>query len=270
MAQDGRRGNWRIFKTSDKSKMLRIYEEKMGAFQIEGANRAGRCVITCDHASNHVPPWVAGGDLGIAAPDMARHIAYDVGAAGVARALGQLLDSPVICSNFSRLVIDPNRGLDDPTLIMRLYDGTIIPANRHITKVQVQERIDRLYHPYHTALAALAHRPNAAIIAIHSFTPCLLGRAPRPWHVGILFDPRSDRLSRALLAQLRAMDDLCVGENEPYAGHLPGDSIDRHGLQTGRENTLIELRNDLIDDAQKQLAWAQRLAPLINAAISAA
>jgi predicted N-formylglutamate amidohydrolase len=239
--------------------------ENMGAFQIDGADRAGRFVITCDHASNHVPDWVAGGDLGIAAPDMARHIAYDLGAAGVARAMGALLDSPVICSNFSRLVIDPNRGVDDPTLVMRLYDGTIIPANRHITPDQVQQRLDRLYHPYHNALADLAARPDAVIIAIHSFTPCLQGRAPRPWHVGVLFDARSDGLSRALLAQLRANPDLCVGENEPYAGHLPGDSIDRHGLQAGRENTLIEVRNDLIDDAQKQFAWAKTLADLIAA-----
>lgn len=269
MAQVGRRGNWRIFKTGDKYRMLRNYGEKMGAYHVEGANRAGRYVITCDHGSNHVPDWVAAGDLGIAPRDMARHIAFDIGAAGVARALGQLLDSPVICSNFSRLVIDPNRGLDDPTLIMRLYDGTIIPANRHITAQQVQDRIDRLYHPYHAALADLAQRPDAVIVAIHSFTPCLQGRAPRPWHVGVLFDARSDRLSRALLAQLHTQPDLCVGENEPYAGHLPGDSVHRHGLRKGRDNTLIEIRNDLIDDAQKQIAWAQRLAPLLKAANTA-
>ncbi len=128
----------------------------MTAFQIEGADRPARFVITCDHASNHVPDWVAGGDLGISASDMARHIAYDVGAAGVARGLGQILDAPVICSTFSRLVIDPNRGLDDPTLVMKLYDGTIIPANRHITRDQVQQRVAQLYQPYHTALAGLA------------------------------------------------------------------------------------------------------------------
>lgn len=238
----------------------------MGAYQIEGADRAGRFVITCDHASNHVPQWVAGGDLGIAARDMARHIAYDVGAAGVARALGAFLDSPVICSTFSRLVIDPNRGLNDPTLIMRLYDGTIIPANRHITPAQVQERIDRLYTPYHAALAKLAQREGRMIIAIHSFTPCLQGRTPRPWHVGVLFDARADRLSRALLAQLRRASDLCVGENEPYAGHLPGDSIDQHGIQMGRENTLIELRNDLIANSHDQVAWAERLAPMVEKA----
>ncbi len=86
---------------------------------------------------------------------------------------------------------------------------------------------------------------------------------PRPWHLGVLFDARSDRFSRALIGLLQAEGDLCVGQNEPYAGHLPGDSIDRHGLQMGRENTLIEVRNDLISGPKEQLAWASRLAPLL-------
>jgi len=242
----------------------------MVAYQIEGANRAGRFLITCDHASNHVPDWVAGGDLGISPEDMARHIAYDVGAAGAARALGAALDSPVICSHFSRLVIDPNRGLDDPTLIMRLYDGTIIPANRYIGADEVQSRIDRLYLPYHAALAELAaKRADTVIIAIHSFTRRLRGREPRPWQVGVLFDHRSDRLSQALMTQLRAAGDICVGENEPYAGHLAGDAIDQHALQMGRDNTLIEIRNDLISDSAGQAYWAQRLAPMIGRAVAA-
>lgn len=234
------------------------------AYVIDGEHRAGRFLITCDHASNYVPDWVAGGDLGIDASDMARHIAYDVGAEGVARALGVALDSPVICSRFSRLVIDPNRGLDDPTLIMQLYDGTIIPANRHLSVVEVQDRIDRLYRPYHAAYAELAaRRDDCVIVAIHSFTPCLKARAPRPWHVGVLFDHRDARFSRALLAQLSGQSDLCVGENEPYAGHLQGDAIDQHALRMGRDNTLVEIRNDLIADAQTQSAWAIRLAPML-------
>ncbi len=237
------------------------------AYQIDGEGRSGRFVITCDHATNLVPSWVAGGDLGISSQDMARHIALDVGAAGVARALGTALDSPVICSRFSRLVIDPNRGLDDPTLIMQLYDGTIIPANRHLTAQDVQARIDRLYLPYHAALADLAARQNGrAVVAIHSFTPCLRGRPPRSWHIGILFDARSDRFSRALLEILRTERDLCIGENEPYAGHLAGDSIDQHALQMQRENTLIELRNDLICNDQAQESWAARLAPMLRRA----
>lgn len=237
----------------------------MPAYHIYGENRPGRWVVTCDHASNRVPDWVAGGDLGIAPEDMARHIAWDVGAAGLARALGEALDSPVICSDFSRLVIDPNRGEDDPTLLMKLYDGTIIPANRHAGAEDLRQRLDRLYHPYHAALAGLAaRRDDTVILAIHSFTPCLKGRAPRPWHVGILYSHLDERLSLPLIARLRAEPDLCVGDNEPYAGHLPGDAIDRHALQTGRLNTLVEIRNDLIVSADAQSIWAQRLALILS------
>lgn len=234
-------------------------------FKITGKDRPGRWLITCDHASNAVPDWVAGGALGIGAADMARHIAYDLGAAGLARALGEALDSPVIESCFSRLVIDANRGEDDPTLLMRLYDGTIIPANRHAGERELQERLDRLYHPYHAAYADLAaRRADTVILAIHSFTPCLRGRAPRPWHVGVLYSHLDPRLSLPLIERLRQESDLCIGDNEPYAGHLPGDAIDRHALQRGRHNTLIELRNDLIGTESAQAAWAARLAPMLS------
>jgi predicted N-formylglutamate amidohydrolase len=241
----------------------------MSAFHILGEDRPGRWLVTCDHASNRVPDWVGGGDLGIAAEDMARHIAWDVGAAGLAQALGAALDSPVVMSDFSRLVIDPNRGEDDPTLVMKLYDGTIIPANRHIDAAGVQERLDRLYRPYHDALARLAgRRPDVVIVAIHSFTPCRKGRAPRPWQVGVLYSHLDERLSRVLIDRLVAEPDLCVGDNEPYSGHLPGDAIDRHALQPGRMNTLIEVRNDLIGTEADQRAWAARLAAILQAAMA--
>lgn len=243
----------------------------MSAFRIIGEERPGRWLVTCDHASNRVPGWVAGGDLGIGAEDMGRHIAWDVGAAGVAEALGAALDSPVVMSDFSRLVIDPNRGEDDPTLVMKLYDGTIIPANRHIGPDGVEERLERLYRPYHDALARLAgRRPDVVIVAVHSFTPCLKGRSPRPWHVGVLHSHLDGRLSHALIGVLGAEPDLCVGDNEPYSGHLPGDAIDRHALRFGRQNTLVEVRNDLIGTPEAQAAWGARLAPLLRRALAAA
>ncbi|MBL4927006.1 N-formylglutamate amidohydrolase [Fuscibacter oryzae] len=241
------------------------------AYQIEGEVRPGRWLITCDHASNAVPGWISGGTLGIGPEDMARHIAWDVGAWGVARALGQLLDSPVIGSAFSRLVIDPNRGEDDPTLVMKLYDGTIIPANRHAGAADTEQRLNRLYRPYHAALASLAARQaDTVIVAVHSFTPCLKGRPPRPWQAGILYSHLDDRLSAPLIAGLAVQSDLCVGDNEPYSGHLPGDAIDRHALQTGRLNTLIEVRNDLIATSEGQAHWAARLAPVLTEALTAA
>ena len=235
------------------------------AFLTEGEARPGRWLVTCDHASNRVPPWVASGSLGISDADMARHIAWDVGAAGLARALGAALDSPVILSDFSRLVIDPNRGEDDPTLVMQLYDGTVIPANRHIPPAAVQDRLDRLYRPYHAAYARLAARQSdTVIVAVHSFTPCLKGRPPRPWHVGVLYSHLDARLSSPLITRLIAETDLCIGDNEPYSGHLPGDAIDRHALATGRHNTLIEVRNDLIATPAQQAHWAARLAPILT------
>ncbi len=240
----------------------------MTPFHIFGEDRPGRWLVTCDHATNLVPPDVATGDLGIAPEDMARHIAYDIGAAGLARQLGDLLNSPVICSNFSRLVIDPNRGEDDPTLVMQLYDGTIIPANRRIAATEVERRLNTLYRPYHAAYARLAARQDdTVIVAVHSFTPCLKGRAPRPWHVGVLYSHLDTGFSRAVIARLMAEPDLCVGDNEPYVGHLPGDAIDRHALIPRRLNTLIEVRNDLIADDGGQALWGARLAPLVQAAL---
>jgi predicted N-formylglutamate amidohydrolase len=234
-------------------------------YTITGKARAARWLVTCDHARNTVPDWVAGGDLGIAATDMARHIAYDVGALGLSQALAEHLDAPLIASNFSRLVIDPNRGEDDPTLVMQLYDGTIIPANRVASPAQITERLERLYRPYHQAYRDLAaRRDDRVICAVHSYTPRLRGRALRPWQVGVLHDHSDSRLALPLIARLRQEPDLCVGDNEPYLGHLEGDSIDRHALQHGRPNVLIELRNDLIETPEQQAQWALRLAPILQ------
>ncbi|WP_281984409.1 N-formylglutamate amidohydrolase [Thalassorhabdomicrobium marinisediminis] len=237
-------------------------------FHIHGGDRQSRWLITCDHAANTVPACVGGGDLGLAPANMERHIAYDVGAAGVTRALADALGAPAVLSNFSRLVIDPNRGLDDPTLLMKLYDGSVIPANRDADAVEKARRVDAFYTPYHQAVAdCAARRDDTVVISVHSFTPKLNGRRPRPWHIGILhaFD---NRLAESLIALLREEPDLCVGDNEPYAGHLPGDSLDRHALQTGRANALVELRNDLIQSEADQQHWGARLAPILTAALS--
>jgi len=235
----------------------------------EGEARQSRWLVTCDHASNRVPFEVNGGDLGLDPAEMARHIAYDIGAAGVSRHLGVLLDAPVILSNFSRLVIDPNRGEDDPTLMMRLYDGTIIPANRHADSAEITRRLNAYHRPYHDRYESLAaRRTDTVIVAIHSFTPRLRSGAPRPWQIGILY-AEDTRLARPLIDRLRQESDLTVGDNEPYAGYLPGDAIDRHALHHGRPNILIELRQDLIENARTQQQWATRLAPILQQVLAA-
>ncbi|MDB6176051.1 N-formylglutamate amidohydrolase [Paracoccus sp. Z330] len=239
------------------------------AFRSYGEGRPSRWLITCDHASNRVPDWINNGDLGISASDMARHIAYDVGAAGLAEMLADRLDAPAILSQFSRLVIDPNRGEDDPTLLMRLYDGTVIPANKHADHAERETRLDRLHRPYHRALEQIAaQHPARCICAVHSFTPQLRGRPPRPWQVGILYSHRDARLGPALVQACRD-EGWVTGENQPYTGHLAGDSIDRHALPYGRPNVLIELRNDLIATPDGQTEWASRLAPVMNRVLAA-
>ncbi|PYE83894.1 N-formylglutamate amidohydrolase [Pseudoroseicyclus aestuarii] len=239
------------------------------AYIVSGADRPSRWLVTCDHATNIVPDWVEGGDLGLPPQDMERHIAYDVGAAGLSRAMADLLDAPLIETRFSRLVIDPNRGAEDPTLVMKIYDGSIVPGNRHAGPEERARRLERLHRPYHDAYEALAAaRPDRAICAVHSFTPQLRGRPPRPWQVAVLHSHRDSRLALPLLARLRAEPDLTVGDNEPYTGHLDGDSIDSHALRSGRPNVLLEVRNDLIETEAGQRAWAARLAPVLEGALA--
>ncbi len=240
-------------------------------FHITGAERTSRWMITVDHATNYVPSEINNGDLGISAEDMERHIAYDIGALGVSLRLGELLDAPVVSSNFSRLVIDPNRGPNDPTLVMRLYDGTIIPANAKIDDAEEQRRLQTYYQPYHDALEEMAaQRDDPIVVAMHSFSPRLNGRGPRPWEIGVLHAAHDARnFGEHVIARLHKEADLTVGDNEPYAGHLPGDSVDRLALTKGRLNTLIELRQDLIATECQQTAWADRLAPLLHDALAA-
>jgi predicted N-formylglutamate amidohydrolase len=227
-------------------------------------------ILLCDHARNAVPPEI--GDLGLPPEDMGRHIAWDVGARGVTLGLAARLGAGAVLSTFSRLVIDPNRGEDDPTLVMRLNDGSIIPANRHIGEAEIERRKNVYHRPYHAAIREAIDEiveagETPVLVSIHSFTPRFKGRAPRPWHVGLLWD-RDDRLLRPLLARLRAEDGLVVGDNEPYSGQLHGDCMWTHGTGRGLPHVLIEIRNDLIESLDDQADWAARLAPMIREAVA--
>lgn len=234
-------------------------------FSIHGPDRSGPWIITCDHATNRVPDFVAGGTLGLPQTEMERHIAYDIGALDTALALGIALNAPVVCSNFSRLVIDPNRGADDPTLIPRLYDGTIIAGNRHVGAAERAHRIATLYQPYHDAIAALAAGRDVAFLSIHSFTPQLAGQPPRPWEIGIL-SAQDRRIADPLIHGLSRSLTSPVGDNEPYAGFFPGDALSQHAHGPKRPNVILEIRQDLIADSAGQRQWAQFLVPHLEAA----
>lgn len=222
-------------------------------------------LLICDHASNHVPEDLA--QLGVPEHEFSRHIAYDIGAAAVTRRLAAHLNAPAILTRFSRLIIDPNRGRADPTLVMRLSDGAVVPGNARIDEAGKAERIRRFYEPFDAAIdvaigAAEATGTRPAIVTIHSFTPHWRGVA-RPWDVGILWD-RDDRMSAPLIAGLRADPaGLTVGDNEPYGGGLPGDTIDRHAMARGLPNALVEIRQDLIAGEAGQAEWAERYARLL-------
>lgn len=249
--------------------------ESPSAFDLVAPEASGPALIVCDHATNFVPGWVADGDLGLSRADMNRHIAYDIGAAAVSLHLSRLLSAPAVLSRFSRLVIDHNRGTDDPTLVMKLYDGSIIPANRNAGPDEVARRRRLAYDPYHAAIAGqidrmLAARVTPHILSIHSFTPRLRGKPPRPWQIGVLWDSRDGRIALPLLARLRAEPDLAVGDNEPYSGQIEGDCMHRHGTMRGLPHVLIEIRNDLIATAEGQKEWADRLAPILASLIPVA
>lgn len=231
---------------------------------IEGSLASG-AIVLCDHASNAVPPDL--GDLGLPETEFQRHIAYDIGAAAVTRTLAERLGAPAILTQFSRLIIDPNRGRDDPTLVMRLSDGAVVPGNAKIDDDEIARRIARFYDPYDHAISAAVERALAAgfppvIVTVHSFTPIWRGW-PRPWHVGILWDC-DDRFAAPLLQALRAEGDLVVGDNEPYDGALAGDTVDRHASARGLANALIEIRQDLIASPEGAEAWADRFARLLK------
>lgn len=236
---------------------------------IEGDARTG-LLILCDHAENAIPE--AYGTLGLKTQDLNRHIAYDLGAAGVAERLAWELGAPAVLSRFSRLLIDPNRCLDDPTLIMQISDGLVVPGNVGLEPMETEVRIARYYQPYHQAIgdaieAAIASGRPPVLVSVHSFTQAWKG-APRPWSVGVLWD-KDPRLALPLLAALREIPGIEVGDNAPYSGQLKGDTLYRHGTGRGLSHALIEVRQDLILASEGQAEWAVHLARALRKVMQA-
>ena len=222
-------------------------------------------LILCDHASNAVPQDLA--ISGCPQTEFARHIAYDIGAADVTRSLARRLGAPAILTRFSRLVIDPNRGRDDPTLVMRLSDGAVVPGNARSSDGEIQRRIERFYDPYDAAIRTRSDagsRPGIppVIVTIHSFTPDLARLAAAVARGHPLGCRRAVRPTAARRAS-PAEPGLVVGDNEPYDGALAGDTIDRHATRRGLANALIEIRQDLIASEAGAEEWAERFARLL-------
>jgi predicted N-formylglutamate amidohydrolase len=220
-------------------------------------------LLLCDHASGALPP--AYGGLGLEPALFATHIARDIGAAAVTSAWASHFRASAVLAAWSRLLIDLNRGEDDPTLVMKLSDGSIIPGNRNVDAAEIAGRIAQFHVPYHAAIAAeIVRLGKPALVSVHSFTPVWKGQA-RPWEIGILWD-RDDRLAAPLMRVLREAG-FVVGDNEPYSGALENDTLNRHGAKNGLPHVLIEIRQDLVGNDGAAIAFAGRLRPLLAAAL---
>jgi len=222
-------------------------------------------LLVADHAGNAMPRAL--GRLGLAAAQLQRHIALDVGIAGLGRLLADALDAVLIQQNYSRLVIDCNRPLGTATSVPEISELTPVPGNVASHEADKAARARAIFWPYHDRIEAeLEQRERAGratvLIALHSFTPVFKGVA-RPWHAAVLYH-RDPQFPRRLLALLKKEKGLTVGDNEPYSVSDETDyTIPVHGERRGLPHALVEIRQDLIADGSGQRDWAARLARLL-------
>lgn len=236
-------------------------------------NPEGRApwVITADHAGRAIPRAL--GTLGLSATDLDRHIAWDIGIAGLAERLAARLDAFAILQQYSRLVIDCNRTPGTPQAIAIESERTPIPGNVGISTAAAEARAAAVFHPYHDRIRAeldtrVALGRPAVLVALHSFTPVFL-EVSRSWHCGVLYQ-RDPRLGHLVLERARREPGLVVGDNEPYAVSDATDyGVPVHGERRGIAHVELEIRQDLIADAAGQTAWAERIARWLEDALPA-
>ncbi len=222
-------------------------------------------LLVADHAGNVIPRAL--GRLGIAEAELQRHIAWDIGIAGVGRLLAKRLDATLIQQNYSRLVIDCNRPLDAATSIPEISESTAIPGNVGLDAAKRSARAKEIFQPYHDRIETeldrrqTAGRP-ATLVALHSFTPVFMDVA-RPWHAAVLYN-RDPRFAHRLMALLNAEQEFTIGDNAPYQVTDASDyTIPVHAERRGLHHVLVEIRQDLIADDAGQAQWAARLARLL-------
>ena len=231
-----------------------------------------------DHAGNVIP--AALGDLGLATADRTRHVAWDIGIAGMGEAMARDMDAVFVRQVYSRLVVDCNRRPDDagspetPGAIPPTSDGSPVPGNRDLSDDDRRARLDAIHEPYQRAIAAEIARRQATgqetiLIALHSFTPMLQDGRPRPWQVGVLHHLGDPAFALALIAALETRPELTVGDNEPYRMDTIDYTVPRHAWPAGLPYAEIEVRQDLIGDAAGEAEWAALLASALEEARAA-
>lgn len=229
-------------------------------------------LLLCDHASKAVPQAL--GDLGISANELARHIGWDIGGLDSAIELAKALDAPLVSSGYSRLVIDCNRWPGGEGSTPEISDKTVVPANKGLTKEQVDARAEACFWPYHREVDRLLDAMTeggrkVCLLVMHSFTPSM-NDFDRPWHVGVLWND-DPRLPEPLLAELRRDESLVVGDNEPYSARASYEyTLTAHARPRALPHCSLEVRQDLIGTAEEARAWGRRLASAISSAVEKA
>ena len=244
-----------------------LSDDDPAAYRVLHEHGRSPFVLTCDHAANRIPKRLQA--LGLDPVDLERHIAWDIGAAGVTALLAGQLDAVAILQNYSRLIIDCNRPPEVESSIAKISEHTDIPGNLGLSDADRAARVAEIFQPYHDRIAQELDRRRdanipAVVIAVHSFTPIFKGSA-RSWQAGVLYN-RDDRMAKPMLKLLRS-EGLVVGDNEPYAlGDASDYTIPVHGEKRGLPHVEIEIRQDLIADVAGQKEWADRLVPMLLAA----
>lgn len=219
--------------------------------------------LTADHGGRAIPRRLR--QLGVPDSDMDRHIAWDIGIAGVTERLSELLDATAVFQAYSRLVIDCNRDPSWPSAVPVVSEHTDIPGNRDLTEADRMARVRAIFTPYHDRIRELLDARagrRTLFVAMHSFTPVFKGER-RDMHVGVLFN-REVRMANVMLDLLRAENDHIVAANQPYAITDNSDySVPTHADARGLLHVEIEIRQDLIADPAGQMAWAERFARLL-------
>lgn len=237
---------------------------------VEVVNATGRSryVLLCEHASNWIPPEYE--DLGLPRAELSRHIAWDIGAAWMARRLSERLDAPLILAGASRLLIDLNRPPGSAGSIPETSETTAIPGNLGLDPAERARREARWFHPFQSAVTGLLDQRagrETVVLGIHSFTPVYLGQS-RPWQAGVLYR-RAAGFATWLVERLGGTA-AGIAHNQPYQIEDESDyTVPIHGEARGLEAVLIEVRQDLISTVEAACGWGDRLATALSEDCSA-
>ena len=226
-------------------------------------------LLTCEHAGRVIPARL--GTLGLAEPDLERHIAWDIGAEGVARGMSERLDATLVLQRYSRLVVDCNRAPGASDFVPEESEDTVVPGNQGLHRAEIDGRAAEVFHPYHDRIhdlidTRIAARRLTVAVSVHTCTPVYRG-VYRPWHIGVMYE-HDDRLAREMLTLLREDGEeagLEIGDNEPYYMTSDKDySMPRHGQERGLVHVGFEIRQDLVESRPGQEEWAERVARILR------